>query len=149
MKKNILTLGALIIANLSMAQWTNKNVNNGFDEPYKICYTAENNGAILKLENVDGQIAFYLQGGYFCDDNPTVNISFLVNNVWIKYTTEATKGAQSNVLFLVDDMNISDAIVDFVKATSVKIRVNESYCSTGYYQFNMVGSTSAYKFIRN
>ncbi len=149
MKKNILTLGALIIANLSMAQWINKSVNNGFDEPYRICHTTENNGAILKLENVDGEIAFYLQGGYFCDDNPTVNISFLVNNEWIKYTTEATKGDQSNALFLVDDMNISDAIVDFVKATSVKIRVNESHCATKYYQFSMSGSTSAYKFIRN
>jgi hypothetical protein len=149
MKKNILTIATLILANVSIAQWTNKKVDNGFDEPYKICYTAENNGAILKLENVDGEIAFYLQGGYFCDDAPVVNISFLVNNVWIKYTTEATKGEQSNALFLVDDMNISDAIVDFVKATSVKIRVNESHCATGYYQFNMSGSTSAYNFIKN
>ena len=40
------------------AQWTNKSVNNGFDDPYRICYTAENNGAILKLENIDGSIYF-------------------------------------------------------------------------------------------
>ena len=33
------------------AQWTNKSVNNGFDDPYRICYTAENNGAILGSEN--------------------------------------------------------------------------------------------------
>ena len=63
------------------AQWTNKSVNNGFDDPYRICYTAENNGAILKLENIDGSIYFYLQGGYTCDEDPVVDLSFLVNGV--------------------------------------------------------------------
>lgn len=149
MKKKMLTIGALILANVSIAQWTSKNVNNGFNDPYKICHTKENNGAILKLENVDGQIAFYLQGGYFCDDNLSVDVSFLVNNVWKKYNVEATTGSQSTTLFLVDDITTSDAIIDFLNATSIKLRVNESYCENEYYQFNMSGSTSAYKFIKN
>jgi hypothetical protein len=149
MKRIILTVGAIILTNMSIAQWTNKSVNNGFDEPYKICHTKENNGAILKLENVDGEIAFYLQGGFFCDDNPSVDVSLLVNNVWVKYNVIATKGSQNSTLFLVDDISTSDAILNFLNATSIKIRVNESYCENEYYQFNMSGSTSAYKFIKN
>ena len=149
MKKKILTIATLILANVSIAQWTNKSVNNGFDDPYRICYTAENNGAILKLENVDGEIAFYLQGGRFCDENPMVDVSFFVNGVWKKYNVQAVNSSQSNALFLLDDMSIDNSILDFLNASSVKLRVNESYCDTEYYQFNMSGSTSAYKFIKN
>lgn len=149
MKKKILTVATLIIANVSIAQWTNKSVNNGFDDPYRICYTAENNGAILKLENVDGEIAFYLSGGYFCDDYPSVDVLFFVNGIWKKYAIESTGSSQSNTLFLIDDISTSDAILDFLNASSIKLRVNESHCDTKYYQFNMSGSTSAYKFIKN
>ena len=46
-------------------------------------------------------------------------------------------------------MSTSDALVDFLNATSVKLRVNESHCENNYYQFNMSGSTAAYKFISN
>ena len=148
MKKNILTLGALILANVSLAQWTNKIVDNGFDEPYKICHTKENNKAVLKLENTDGEVAFYLQGGYFCSDVVTVDMSFMVNGVWKKYSTTATKSSDSKALFLVDDMENSEALIDFLNATSVKLRVNEEYCETEYYQFNMSGSTLAYQFIK-
>ena len=149
MKKKILTVATLILANVSIAQWTNKSVNNGFDDPYRICYTAENNGAILKLENVDGEIALYINGTYFCDDYPSVDVSFFVNGIWKKYNVESIKGSHSNILFLVEDMSTSDAILDFLNASSIKLRVNESHCDTKYYQFNMSGSTSAYKFIKN
>jgi hypothetical protein len=149
MKKLLLSIFTLLLIESTYAQWTNKSINNGFDDPYRICYTKENNGAVLKLENVDGEIAFYLQGGYFCDDAPIVDISFLVNNEWKKYSTEATKGTQSNTLFLVDDLSTSDAIIDFLNASIIKLRINESHCENNYYQFNMSGSTSAYKFIKN
>jgi hypothetical protein len=149
MKRIILTVVAIILANMSIAQWTNKSVNNGFDDPYKICHTKENNGAILKLENVDGEVSLYLQGGYFCDENPSVDISLMVNSEWKKYSTVGTKSEDSKAIFLIDDINISNAILDFLNATSIKIRVNESYCENEYYQFNMSGSTSAYNFIKN
>jgi hypothetical protein len=149
MKKLLLSTFTLLLIESTYAQWINKHVDNGFDDPYRICYTKENNETVLKLENVDGDIVFYLQGGYFCDENPTVDISFLVNNEWKKYSTEATKGSQSNSLFLINDISTSDAIVDFLNASFVKLRVNETNCNTGYYQFSMSGSTSAYKFIKN
>lgn len=147
MKKTILTVATLILANVSIAQWTNKSVNNSFDEPYRICHTKENNGAILKLENVDGEIALYLQGGYFCDENLTVDVSLMVNGEWKKYSTVGTKSDDSKAVFLIDDLSSSELIINFLNATSIKLRVNETYCETEYYQFNMSGSTSAYKFI--
>ena len=147
MKKTILTVATLILANVSIAQWTNKSVNNSFDEPYRICHTKENNGAILKLENVDGEIALYLQGGYFCDENLTVDVSLMVNGEWKKYSTVGTKSDDSKAVFLIDDLASSELIINFLNATSIKLRVNETYCETEYYQFNMLGSTSAYKFI--
>ena len=149
MKRNILTVATLILANMSIAQWTNKSVNNGFDDPYKICHTKESNGAILKLENVDGEIAFYLTGGYFCDDDLPVDISLFVNNVWKKYNITANTSDQRTTLFFIDDLTTNDMIIDFLNSSSIKIRVNESYCDTEYYQFNMSGSTLAYKFIKN
>lgn len=149
MKKIILTTTLILLANISLAQWTSRNVDNGFDPAYHICYTKESNNSVLKLENVDGEIALYLQGGYFCSDVTEVDISFMVNGVWKKYTTTATKSSDSKLLFLIDDMTTSDALIDFLNATLVKLRVNEEYCETEYYQFNMSGSTAAYKFIKN
>jgi hypothetical protein len=148
MKKNILTLGALILANVSLAQWTNKNINNGFDEPYKICHTKENNKAVLKLENVDGEVAFYLQGGYFCDDYLNVDISLMVNGIWKRYSVTGEKSTDSKAVFLINDLTNSEMVIDFLNSTSIKLRVNETYCETEYYQFNMSGSTSAYNFIK-
>ena len=148
MKKKIITVAAILVANVSLAQWTNKTVNNSFDDPYRICYTKESNGSILKLENVDGNIAFYIQGSYFCSEVVTVDMSFMVNGEWKKYVTTATKGDDSKVLFLIDNLENSESVVDFLNSTSVKMRVNEEYCETEYYQFNMSGSTSAYKFIK-
>lgn len=149
MKKKIITIAAILVANISLSQWISKSVDNGFDDPYHICYTKESNGSILKMENVDGDVALYLQGSYFCSDVVTVDISFMVNGTWKKYTTTATKSSDSKALFLIDDMTNSDALIDFLNATSVKLRVNEEYCETEYYQFNMSGSTAAYKFIKN
>ena len=149
MKNKITTVAAILLANVSLAQWTNKAINNAFDDPYHICYTKESNNSVLKLENVDGDVALYLQGSYFCSDVTEVDISFMVNGVWKKYTTTATKSSDSRVLFLIDDMTNSDALIDFLNATLVKLRVNEEYCETEYYQFNMSGSTAAYKFIKN
>ena len=149
MKKKIITVATILVANVSLAQWTNKSVDNGFDEPYHICYTKENNNSVLKLENVSGDVALYIQGSYFCSDVVTVDMSFMVNGVWKKYATTATKSSDSKALFLVDDMENSYALLDFLNATSIKLRVNEEYCETEYYQFNMSGSTSAYKFIKN
>jgi hypothetical protein len=69
MKKLIVTVGLMLVGFNSSAQWTYQVVDNGFDEKYRIAYTETNNNGFLKLENVDGDVLFYLRGGYFCDDN--------------------------------------------------------------------------------
>lgn len=148
MKKVILNIATILLANVSIAQWTNKSVNNAFDDPYKICHTKVNNGAVLKLENVEGQIAFYIEGSYFCSDAPMVDISFMVNGKWVKYSIQSVKSQDSRALFLIDDIENSYMFEDFLKATSVKMRVNEEYCDTEIFEFNMSGSSAAIKFIR-
>lgn len=149
MKKLVLSIATILLANVSIAQWTKKSVDNGFDEPYRICYTNTNNSGFLKLENSDGNIVFYLQGGYYCSDEPIVDISFLVQNQWVKHSVIGLKNEKGNTIFLSD--NIEDAFFfkSFLNATQVKVRVNEEYCNTEVFQFNMSGSTSAFNFIKN
>ena len=53
MKKVINLLGAILITGSVSAQWTYKVNDNGFDEPYKIAYTPENNSASLYLFKID------------------------------------------------------------------------------------------------
>lgn len=148
MKKLILNIAAILLVNVSFGQWTNKSVDNGFDDPYKICHTRMNNGAILKLENVYGSIAFYIDGTYFCSDAPIVDISFLVSGKWVKYSIPSSKSDDSKALFLIDDIENSEMFTDFLKATSVKMRVNEEYCDTEIFEFSMSGSTAAINFIK-
>jgi hypothetical protein len=147
MKRIILTVGALLFINGVNAQWSNKVVDNGFDDTYKICYTKDNNGSILKLENVDGKIIFYIQGSYFCSEAPVVDVSFLVGGEWKKYSFIAIKSGQSDALFIIEDLLNDSSVIDFKNCSFIKLRVNEEYCDTEIYQFNMAGSTSALNFI--
>jgi hypothetical protein len=131
-----------------MAKWSNYNVNNGFDDPYKICYTKENKGAILKLENAYGGVAFYIQESYFCDEEPVIDMSFLVNNQWKKYSFIGEKNEKGNTIFFTGNIKDTEIFGDFLTASFVKVRVNETYCDTKVYQFSMTGSASAYNFIK-
>ena len=149
MKRTIFTIATLLAANLSIAQWTNKSVDNGFDEAYKICHTRKDNGSILKLENVYGSTALYLQGGYFCDKVPHVELSFLVNNKWVKYSIIGFTNDENDCVFLSDFLQESEFFMNFLNCTSLRIRINDEYpCVTEIYEFNMSGSTSAFNFIK-
>lgn len=274
MNKHKLTLISMLFSAflpiVSFGQWTFKTVDNGFDEPYKIAYSAANNGAILKLESLEmektiypkiiqdtcltvsklnyqvliydsitsnyglskgyfslfsdeyfviydvlsnntsnekfyrvytdnkfgvirandltlnpteiqvkilkypmesniakskamellelnkkqqpydkkvQEIAFYLSGGYHCDDEIPVDISFLIGNIYKKYNVQGTKSENSTVVFLVDDIMTDPMKDDFLKATLVKLRFNESHCQSDYYEFKMTGSKAALDFI--
>jgi hypothetical protein len=149
MKKIIFSIATLFVSIKSFSQWTYKSVNNGFDEPYTIAYTTTNNKAILKLENVDGDIFFYIQGGYYCDDKPLVDFIFMVNGQSIKFTREAIKNDKDNVVFFTSDLINSDFYEPFKKCTSLKIRINETYCDNETYIFNMSKSTIALNSVIN
>ena len=149
MKKVILTVATVLIAGLSNAQWKTRTVNNGFDDVYKICHTAYDNNAILKLEHLkNGHVLFYIQGGYYCDEDPIVDLSFLVKNEWVKYTIIGTRGSQNDAVYFEDDLEIAEFSESFLQCSSLKIRINETYCDTEIYQFNMSGSTNAFNFIK-
>ena len=102
MKKLFFTFTVLFSVSIAYSQWTYERVDNGFDEPYRIAYTKANNDCILKLENVDGEIAFYIQGGYFCDEEPYVEMSFLVGSEYHKFYVYGTKNNDSKVVFIMD-----------------------------------------------
>ena len=146
MKTLLLILG-LALSYTASAQWKYETVNNGLDEPYRIAYTAENDGSWLKLENVKGEVSFYIAGGYTCEDYVTVDVSFLVNGVYKKYTFNAVTSGDGDVVFFMDNLLIADCLVDFKACTSLKLRVNDTSCGADTFEFKMSGSTAALNFI--
>ena len=141
-------LGALLLlSNTSFSQWILENVDNGFDDPYKICYSEPSKNVVMKLENVENKIVFYLSNGYFCDKETSVDISFLVAGFYKKYTVMGQVSSNAKSIFLTWDLVNVEFIEDFKSAGAVKIRVNESYCSTDIYQFSMNNSKKALDFV--
>jgi hypothetical protein len=147
MKKLFFTLALLFSVSLAYSQWSYEKVSNGFDDPYRIAYTSANNSAILKLENVEGSIFFYIQGGYYCDDYPSVDLVFVVNGINVKYTIDGMRNDKNDVVFFTGDLMNNEILDSFKKCSLLKIRVNETYCDTETYSFNMSKSTSALNFI--
>jgi hypothetical protein len=146
MKNLFLILFLLLALNIN-AQWVNKTVNNDFDDPYRICYTEPSGINYLKLENVDGKIFFYMQGGYYCDENPVVDLSFIVNGVAKKYSRECSISSDNETVWLINDLLIEEMLSDFKNCSILKVRVNDYTCSSEIYSFNMSGSQSAISFI--
>ena len=102
----------------------------------------------MKLEKSDDAVIFYIQGTYFCSDLPFVEMSFFVKNKWVRHYTTGFKNSQSDVVFLSENIELEPYFIDFLNATNVKIRVNEEFCPTDIYEFNMSGSTSAFNFLK-
>ena len=273
MRQTLLLLGFNLCINSVFGQWTFKTIKNDFDDPYKIAYTASNNGAVLKLEVTDvekelpieiindsiltvletkssifmydsigtkgcadkgrltvlsyeiiviygysrcsyndsvgngyykvyskyglgvikdeelgidsklvldkllkskrseadnliiakellnknvnqtpkkeivKEIAFYLSGGYHCDDNPLVDIVFYIGETPKKYQIEGSISTNNSTIFFIDDLSTHEMKADFLKASTVKIRVNESHCNDDHYVFNMGNSKAAYQYM--
>jgi hypothetical protein len=149
MKTLLTTLSLILFSNL-YSQWTYQTINNGFDDPYRIAYTAEDEGAFLKLENVEGRVAFYISGSYYCDDYPTCDFVFSNSTTTHKASLTGAKNDNSEIIFFTFDLMAEDSLfVDwFKKCSTLKIRVNETYCTSNYYEFNMSKSQSALNFIK-
>jgi len=148
MKNLIYTILFSFCVSLSYSQWTYENVNNGFDDPYKIAYSSTNNNGFLKLEEDEGKIFFYLQGTYFCDEYPTVDLVFIVNGENRRHNIEGMKSSNSTIIFLSFNLMNDDMLNDFKNCTTLKIRVNETNCRTDVYTFNMSKSSSALNFVQ-
>ena len=146
--KNLLVVVGLALSSTANAQWITRTVDNGFDDPYRIAYTQSDN-MLLKLENVDGKVWVYIANGYTCDDELTVDVSFIVNGVSKKYTFNAFTSDDGGNVFFIGDLVNENCVADFRACTSVKIRINDTTCGSEIHQFNMSGSTSSLKFISN
>ena len=146
--KNLLLVVGLALSYTANAQWVTKTVNNDFDEPRRTAYTKDNN-MLLILNNIDGEVWLSLRGEYICEDELTLDMSFIVNGVAKKYTFKAvTSDDRESVFFIVDLVN-ENCLLDFKECASVKIRINDTTCGSVIYQFNMNGSASALKFMIN
>lgn len=164
MKKLLFTTLLTLISCSVFSQWTTKTIKNGFDEPFRKAYTVTNNYGWLSMESGYEQTEvinpndstksmltlplLYLNGSYFCDDNPDVDIVFVVAGVDKKWTVSTDKSSDSEILFFPSDLFSNPKFKsDFLSASKVRVRVNESHCSSDYYTFGMSGSTASYNFI--
>lgn len=149
MKKLLVLVSVSLFSFNALSQWVFKKIDNGFDTPYKIAYTEDGQSEFLKLQNYKG-IIFYIGGVYICDESVTVDISFLVNEEYKKYSVTGVTSENRKTLFMVDDLNSNpNLLADFKAASSVKIRINDTTCGTEIYEFKMAGSTAAYDYISN
>lgn len=149
MRSLILLFSTTLFSLNALSQWVVKKIDNGFDTPYKIAYTEDGQVEFLKLESYNG-VAFYMGGVYVCDESVTVDISFLVNGEYKKYSVAGSTSENRKTLFMVDDLNSDpDLLADFKAASSVRIRVNDTTCDTEIHEFKMTGSTAAYNAISN
>lgn len=148
MKKVYCMLLLCSLSFFSLSQWTFKKVNNDFDEPYMIAFTQTNNGAWLKLEALDNkEIAFYIKGGYYCDETVLVDFVFMVNGQPEKYSLWCPVGSKSDAIFFTFDLANSVFFNSFLKSSVLKIRVTEDVCKDEYYTFSMTNSRNAYNFL--
>ena len=148
MKKMILTVATILTVGLVNAQWTKKTIDNGLDAPYKICYTETNNGSFLKIQKLQNDVILYISGGIYCDKHTLVEISFLVNNEWVKFNMHGISDDERESVYFTFNLEDSEIFQSFLNASIVNIRINQSYCSSDIYQFNMTGSTAAFNFIK-
>lgn len=148
MKKVInLVLAVLTVGTLN-AQWTYKTVNNGFDDPYKVAYTTSNNGAEAYLFILDSAVMMEISGTYYCDEYPSVDIVLAVNGVDNKFTFNGSKSNSSTVIYVTWDMGKEPGFVEAFKvASTMRVRINESYCTTEIYTYKMTNSKAAYEYM--
>jgi hypothetical protein len=107
----------------------------------------EQSKSVPQLYEKQHQISFYLSGGYHCDDEIPVDISFMVAGQFVKFSVNGVKSRDSETVFLIDDLLSSEMKDAFLKASLVKLRFNESHCQSDYYEFKMSGSTAALNFV--
>jgi hypothetical protein len=152
MKKLLLLLTVIGMITSIKAQWVTRNIDNGLDDPYKIAYcTSSSEGGVLKMEQFNGGVSVYIRGTYYCDNSLLVDFGFVVNKELKRYTMRAYKSENSKSVFFMDnifDEENAEFLSDFQNCTKLRVRVNETHCSTEYYEFDMTGSSKALNFMK-
>jgi hypothetical protein len=70
-----------------------------------------------------------------------------VNNQWQRHSLWGNTTSDNKAVFFTMNLENEPFFKFFLNSTSVKLRVNETYCTSEIYQFNMTGSTSAFNFL--
>jgi hypothetical protein len=137
---------------ISFGQWVNETVDDGIEPTYHICYNYSNGLSsdefIAKLENVNGEIAFYVASNAFCYDYDFAVVYFTVNGALKKHVLKGSIGEDGKNIFLVDNLISSKLLYDFKAASDMRIDFFYDSCPHNIANFDMKGSTSAYNFIR-
>jgi len=149
MKKLLFIATALFVGN-AHAQWQTKKIDNGFDPPYHIASCEDTKGNFIKLENFgEGKIALILYTGYFCTEQPFVEISYKMDTGWSKFSGNAIMRTSDKKKIIIS-INIDNTMFsEFRKSSIMKIRVDDEHCGKAIYEFKMIGSTNAINYVIN
>ena len=151
MKKLILSVSTtLLITSSVFSQWIQKSVGEG-SEKYKIAYcdSKETPNVYCKLEKANGEMLFYLSGGYFCEDEIDVTLDFLIGTKWEQFEFKALKSTTSKTLFIIENITASSCFESFKKCSTLLIGIKDFTCGAEFYTFSMTNSTKSYDFVNN
>jgi hypothetical protein len=148
----ILVFFIFINAIASKGQWVFKKVDNGFDDPYKIAFTSNNNSGYLKMERYNGKLLLYLvsEENIFCGESVESDVSLFFKNEWKRYSTSANVSVDKDIVWLVDDIfeATDEFISHFNAASKIKIRIRSESCEPLIYEFSMLNSSKALQFMK-
>jgi hypothetical protein len=149
--KKLLVIVALGTITASNAQWVSEKVDNGLDEPYKICYNENAENELLKMQNGNknssNEIMLYIENIDICKETSiSTDLSLLVNDKWIRYHFICF--SKVNRAMIVSNILLYDEfLLNFKLSKSIKFRFNFINCDSKIYEFNMLGSTAAINFM--
>jgi len=152
--KNLVLVLVIAITTSVNAQWVAKKVNNGLDDPYKICYNENIFGELFKIEKTfNGEsLTVYIKSISLCDEKDIdTDLAFLVNGEWVKYNF-VCNSIGTNMIVVIGDIlseNNTDILRYFKIASKIKFRFNYEDCEETTHEFSMSGSTAALNFMRN
>jgi hypothetical protein len=118
------------------------------DKPYKVASTPGNNGAEAYMLFVDSSVVLEISGGYYCDEEPNVDVVLVVNGVDNKFEFEGYKGSSSDVVYITWDMELHQEFLNAFKlASRMRVRINESKCDSSVYEYKMNNAKAAFNYI--
>ena len=148
MKNLILSVALMLMSFSANSQFVYRNVIDDFDGDYKISYSEDGYGNLLKLENLRGSIVLYITGTLICDEEPIADLIFYVNEEKFTYSLKCSLSSDSKTIFIIDDLEKSVVFKYFLKANKLIVRVNQDSCENEYFMFSLGNSTKAFNFMK-
>jgi hypothetical protein len=145
--KLLVTLSLALTALSASAQWQIHKVSDDpFEAPYTICANNSSDGKMMmKMERDDKKDAvwLYVNAQYICEDNPMVQISVKINDVWESIFSGRVFVANHKLVLLSRDFHSLVWADKFLEATEVAIKIKDSTCDNEQGIFNNTGARKA------